>query len=1455
MLFIFISRGVYGQTADVTQGCSPLKVTFAAPAGSTKYYWDFKDGVTSNLQNPANIFSKAGTYTVTFQEAFGGPVLGSIKVEVFAEPVISIKAASGCYPLNAAFTSAIAVNPKISINNYTWVFGDGVIEQGKTLSAPTHIYTGKGNYTVSLGIETQYPSCNTMAVINSAIQVYDPPVAAFTTDPVNTISCNTTLPVKFTNTSSGTQAISYQWNLGNGQTSTAQNPPAQTYAKGNYKAALTVKFVSNLAGCQATAFKDIGVGRPVPVIRNFKDTICIYDTTFFRSTTPGVKFWTGDANTIIKGSAIRDTVRMYFTKSGLHTIKLRVTTPDGQCFDESVSQIYVDEVQASIQHTPQFTCSSPMAVAYKVDANQSNVTYKWKFHDSTTSVLGNANKIFKSHAKDSYYGLNGFEQINTSVVVTSKRTGCFIKATSVDTMWLANARLMPDRSKGCAPLKVVFSDSSDSHDPIVKWQWVFGDGANATNTTDADVPHVFTQPGIYENKIIVTTKKGCTDTSYAIHIEVGSTISNLNFSASKTNVCPGEPVTFTPVLPSGAAALIDAYHFSTEGNRSFHCSDQPALTWSYKRLAGPQNVALTVDYNGCFTTITKAALVNVKGAIARIDYSAPCSDPFNYTFKNKNANAATSSSWDFGDKQTAAVSNEMHTYAARGNYQVILTAVDASSGCSATKDTVLVRPRGLKAAMDIDTLLCMNTDYLFNAAGSVDVDAQCYTGYNWRILQSNLRQQTTSLTNVVYKFPDAGTYTAQLIVTDVNGCKDTATQKIKIFDIKPAFSADDYEVCNPTTVNFTDTSVGDTTLVSWSWSFGDGTAGTSKNPAHTYTSKAPTTAGYRVFLTVTDIVGCRDTLPVYIRQYDPTSTITASRPGLCIGESITYTASDYTDKGSMLTYNWDFGDGTTSTAQSKKVLYATDAIYTVILNYQEAATGCKGKASVSMSVQTYPVASFISSIDTIAMPCAPRIVAFTDQSTSKYPISHYWNFGNGETSSLSTYPLVYPKGKFDVQHIVSTSNGCRDTTYKSYKLYKPDGDFVTDRNAICKSETINFKIVDTADIVSYSWAFGDGIVADTVSPVAHQYNFHPPSGATVAKLSLVGTGGCNVQIQKPISIYQVIADFGRLEGDSDTATCFNDGPYKLTNTSTGASSYLWDFGDGSTSTNQDINTHTYTLPGTYTVTLDVMSQNLGCKDTMVKEIIIYPNPVVVATGDTVCQTTGTVALDVLAPNPSSTYLWTPATGLASNTSSSTVATIQHTIHYSIEETDINGCTDKKTVPAVIIEPIRLRDFDTSIVIGDVIALPVWGESYYIYSWTPTKGLSCLTCNYPQVKPLEDILYTLRVTDRRNCYDTSYKYNIMIKPETFVKMPSMFTPNGDGNNDVVKVNGWGIKELREFQVFNRWGQLIFSSNDINEGWDGYFNGLLQSSDIYVYKVKALTWRELEIKEEGYINLVR
>ncbi|MFB0925411.1 MAG: gliding motility-associated C-terminal domain-containing protein, partial [Vicingaceae bacterium] len=131
----------------------------------------------------------------------------------------------------------------------------------------------------------------------------------------------------------------------------------------------------------------------------------------------------------------------------------------------------------------------------------------------------------------------------------------------------------------------------------------------------------------------------------------------------------------------------------------------------------------------------------------------------------------------------------------------------------------------------------------------------------------------------------------------------------------------------------------------------------------------------------------------------------------------------------------------------------------------------------------------------------------------------------------------------------------------------------------------------------------------------------------------------------------------------------------------------------------------------------------------------------------------------------------------------------------------------------------------------------------------------LDCSFPFVNPTADLAYHIVISDKQGCFTAEADYTIKVHPETFVKLPTTFTPNGDGVNDIIYLKGWGIKELMEFKIFNRWGELVFETDDIDVGWNGYYKGVLQNNDIYVYKVMVQNWKEEEQTLEGHINLMR
>jgi gliding motility-associated-like protein len=1444
----------FAQTADVTEGCFPLTVNFSAPPGSTAYYWNFQDQVTSNEKNPTNIFSKPGIYNVTFQESVNGPIVKTIPIKVFEDPVLLMKVSGGCAPFNAQFTNTSILDTAITVVKYVWVFGDG--QSIENVENPTHLYTTPNTYNVSLNIVTQNPSCTRTKAFTNAIEVITPPVALFFTDPSSGSSCDANASFTFTDQSTGIKPLNYLWTFGNGKSSSLKNPEIQNYTAGQYIASLTVSY-SNTTGCTSTMSRTISVGSPKPDII-VSDTVCINEPVTVKSTTPGFHTW-NFGNGASANYTNRDSALVLFSIAGKQTISMTLTSFDGRCSGTATKDIVVQDIDLKIETDPTFSCKNLSTVKYKAVSSVKNLLYSWFLPDNTTNTTTTAQQVYWTNTDSIYYDRNIKETHTVVLTVTSQSTKCSATSIAIDTLWLPNAIFSPSVSKGCAPVTTKFSDSSwtSPTNPIVNWRWIMGDGTIIDKKDKSPVTYTYNTPGKYLARLLITTQKGCTDTSFAVLVEVGTNVSQqIDFTASKTDVCLNEPVSFSALIPASLSDKISAYHFSSEGDRLSHCFNEAQVTWTYTQEIGPQDVSLSVDYNGCISEVNKIAMVNVKGALAKIDYTAFCSDPLFYTFNSLSKNA-TLLTWSLGDGTTGNTPAMAHQYLQGGDYVVELVAENPASGCPPTSDHVTVKPRVVEAKIGIDTLICINSFYSFNAGNSLGVDPQCHTGYTWQFPGIDKRPHTSDQASSRFSFLEPGMHKVLLIAKDVNGCTDTAAATFKVYKMTLKFTTNDTDnkICIPALVQFTDQSVGDTVLTKWSWQFGDRSSSTLRNPTHNYV-QAPSFGAtrYDVFLKVTDALGCMDSLIFPLAYYKPVSRITASpSPNLCLGKPVTLKADDYTSTGAHLTYLWDLGNGKKDSADIITIVYDSARSYNVVLQYKETGSNCQDDTVLTIRVQDYPIAGISTNVDSLPVLCAPQNVFFKDASKSNFPLTNLWNFGNGQTSPAKEFSLFYSKGTYVARNIVSTSFGCSDTATRSFRVFRPEGTFTMDKDIICKGEIITFSIHDTVDVGSFTWAFGDGNTDMNVSPISHRYNFHPPSGQTLAKLILRGVQGiCPVEVQKPVNIRQVIAEFDRNNG-GDTSICFNDGPYPLTDKSINIQNYLWNFGDGKTSTVANPVQHAYDAPGVYNVTLSGSENTTGCKDTIVKQIIIYKNPVLIATGDTVCQGK-TVQLSVINPDTTSKFQWTPSDGLANTTLTNPVASILHTIIYQVVQTDTNGCTATQAVPAVVIEPSNLHDWDTTLIIGDSAMLPVYGQNVYKFQWTPPTGLSCLQCNYPWARPLADTTYHLKVTDVRNCFTSEYDFIIKIKPETFVKLPTTFTPNDDHHNDSIYVQGWGIKALIEFQIFNRWGQMIFVSNNMKLGWDGKFNGILQNSDVYVYKVKVLTWREEILYNEGYINLI-
>jgi gliding motility-associated-like protein len=161
--------------------------------------------------------------------------------------------------------------------------------------------------------------------------------------------------------------------------------------------------------------------------------------------------------------------------------------------------------------------------------------------------------------------------------------------------------------------------------------------------------------------------------------------------------------------------------------------------------------------------------------------------------------------------------------------------------------------------------------------------------------------------------------------------------------------------------------------------------------------------------------------------------------------------------------------------------------------------------------------------------------------------------------------------------------------------------------------------------------------------------------------------------------------------------------------------------------------------------------------------------------------------------------------------------------------------------------------DTTINIGERIQLIVLTSANNVsYTWSPHENISCLHCNNPWVAPTETVTYT--VETKNDCFDFFESFIVEVIRDFYLEAPSAFTPNGDSNNDLFMFEEKNIKNF-DLKIFNRWGEIVFSTNDLHEGWDGNVNGHAQNIDTYKYAVKAETIHGYKFEKRGEFLLLK
>jgi gliding motility-associated-like protein len=593
--------------------------------------------------------------------------------------------------------------------------------------------------------------------------------------------------------------------------------------------------------------------------------------------------------------------------------------------------------------------------------------------------------------------------------------------------------------------------------------------------------------------------------------------------------------------------------------------------------AGTYNIELYVkDFFGCEDSIIKPITVFDPSFTLGPDQTI-CPGAFDATFTSSNTTAGNIYNWSSGENTPSITKN--------ASGQFILTLTDLN-GCVG-KDTANLTVGALPPVDFTTASECIYDSVIFT---NNTVGAQSFL---WDFGDG----ATSTLESPNHKYNNTGNYSIKLISTFGQGCQDSITKNISIFEAPIAdFSSID-DCFNVAAIFNNQSSITTGTITSNSWDFGDGSNGILEDESHQYTSEG----NYNVTLIVTSDNLCYDTVSKsFDRHAIPTINYTLSNE--CLYDNVLFTNSSSVNAPSNIQdFEWNFGDGMASAQTSPSHQYTNAGTFNTKL-IGTTQFGCRDSLEQQVIIFDVPLADF-----TYANDCYNELATFTNQSNiANGSITDWsWSFGDGLDGNLENETHQYSTdGDFQVELIVTSNNNCVDSVEYTITRYPlPIPAYIA--NSECVYDEVQFNdnsTINAPDVIQdYEWSFGLGLTDNNQNPTI----LFPTAGTNQVKLVVISNRGCKDSISGTIAIYyEPTADFTTVDACNNIPASFTDNSTIINDNIT---DWEWNLGDGTLSNSQNLS-HQYTDPNTYPVQLIVTTNN-NCKDTIQKDLIRFPIPI------------------------------------------------------------------------------------------------------------------------------------------------------------------------------------------------------------------------------------------------------
>jgi PKD repeat protein len=606
---------------------------------------------------------------------------------------------------------------------------------------------------------------------------------------------------------------------------------------------------------------------------------------------------------------------------------------------------------------------------------------------------------------------------------------------------------------------------------------------------------------------------------------------------------------------------------------------------------GTHHVSLTARSGGDVQEAHASVVVENKSAPTVNYTSVGVCLSGDVSFSPQTSEEITNFFWSFGDAQTSTSESPVHLYSTIGTYEVSLM-VTATNGClnKVAKELSVYNPPQVNFSIPTPTVACTNQIYIFNNTSTFDAGVTP----NWQWLVDNVGQSTSQTGELSFSTP---LMHSVKLVASIPGCSVEMDKTFQVSAVGPEVDFTSLGNCQNSEIIFSNNTTGN--VASLLWDFGDGMTSTTQG-AHTYSSAGT----YSVILQATNAAGCQNfktkSLTVYTK---PAANFSLALPPFsCSGSASQFTDLTPSPTDSNITsWSWTFGDTQNNTAAIKNPthVYVTAGDYSVSLN---VATnfGCTSEITKTVTIAQTPTVDF-----TNTALCLNQPATFTPTATTDIK-AWLWGMQNLTYTTQSPVHAFTTSGNQTVTMAATGNNNCVKSVTKNLSVPVPVV-IGFSANSTCAGKPAEFTETSLTGIdpaVSWNWDFAGQASANT-STATHIF---PATGNFNVRLNSTRQSGCTYSSTRSIAISQAPVSQFSVSTESGGAPL----AVGFVNTSSGATSWLWNFNDAAQTTSTEFSpAFTYTQLGTYQAEL-IARNNLGCTDSFVKSIFVVEPQINVA---------------------------------------------------------------------------------------------------------------------------------------------------------------------------------------------------------------------------------------------------